>query len=424
MTTGIPILRALVIYGICVPLAVMVGYLLANPIDWGSLMFLLAVLVILSIPFLLKWHQAMLLFCWNAAAIAFFVPGRPGFWMVMAGTSLTISVLQRPILQRMKFVHVPSVAKPLLFLLLVTFVTARLTGGVGFRIFGGDTFGGRKYLDVMGAIVAYFALTAHRVPRHRAMLCCSLFLLGGVTHLIGSLIHVVNPAFYFIFWIFPAESQPGGGLFEGQRLPGLAAAAISLIFFLIARYGLRGVFLSGKTWRWLLVLSCTVLALFSGYRTIFLGLLLTISIMFYLEGMFKSRLLPVLALGGFLCLLLTLVFLPKMPPMVQRSLAFLPVEVDPEIRASVEETTNWRLQIWREVLPEVPKNLLLGKGYSLRPTDYLQQQSGLNQSYWNSMIAGDYHSGPLSVVVPFGLWGVLGFGWMLWAGARMLYRSK
>jgi hypothetical protein len=37
-------------------------------------------------------------------------------------------------------------------------------------------------------------------------------------------------------------------------------------------------------------------------------------------------------------------------------------------------------------------------------------------------IAGDYHNGLLSIVIPFGLYGVAAFFWLLIAGARFLYR--
>jgi hypothetical protein len=40
-----------------------------------------------------------------------------------------------------------------------------------------------------------------------------------------------------------------------------------------------------------------------------------------------------------------------------------------------------------------------------------------------SMVAGDYHSGPLSTIIPLGLWGAIGFLWLLAAGAKALYRN-
>lgn len=37
------------------------------------------------------------------------------------------------------------------------------------------------------------------------------------------------------------------------------------------------------------------------------------------------------------------------------------------------------------------------------------------------MLAGDYHNGPLSVLIPFGVWGALAFVWFLVASFRALY---
>jgi hypothetical protein len=38
-------------------------------------------------------------------------------------------------------------------------------------------------------------------------------------------------------------------------------------------------------------------------------------------------------------------------------------------------------------------------------------------------LAGDVHNGPLSVLIPFGLYGTLAFVWFLVAGLRVLHRN-
>jgi hypothetical protein len=38
-----------------------------------------------------------------------------------------------------------------------------------------------------------------------------------------------------------------------------------------------------------------------------------------------------------------------------------------------------------------------------------------------AVVAGDYHNGPLSVLIPFGIFGFIGFVWVLTAGGRLLY---
>ncbi len=36
-------------------------------------------------------------------------------------------------------------------------------------------------------------------------------------------------------------------------------------------------------------------------------------------------------------------------------------------------------------------------------------------------MVGDYHNGPLSVIIPFGIWGVIGWLWFLATATRALY---
>ena len=79
--------------------------------------------------------------------------------------------------------------------------------------------------------------------------------------------------------------------------------------------------------------------------------------------------------------------------------------------------------MWRLVLPEVPKYLLLGKGYSINAQDLAM--AGLSAGTEEDALAGtmmstDYHNGPLSLIIPFGLAGVAGFVWFLWAGCKVL----
>ena len=38
-----------------------------------------------------------------------------------------------------------------------------------------------------------------------------------------------------------------------------------------------------------------------------------------------------------------------------------------------------------------------------------------------SIVAGDYHNGPLTLIIPFGIWGILAFLWFLAASVRVLW---
>jgi len=56
MTNHATIIRSLIIYGICLPLAILLGYLLTTP-DTTTVSTIGIVLAILVIPILLRFHH-------------------------------------------------------------------------------------------------------------------------------------------------------------------------------------------------------------------------------------------------------------------------------------------------------------------------------------------------------------------------------
>ena len=77
-------------------------------------------------------------------------------------------------------------------------------------------------------------------------------------------------------------------------------------------------------------------------------------------------------------------------------------------------STEWRIDMWKAVLPSVPRYFFLGKGYGLDANDlYMSFESAYRQGEASatSQVAGDYHNGPLTLIIPLGIWGVIGFVW-------------
>src|ERR1035438_9894688 len=119
MANAPALFRSLLVYGFCLPLAVFLGYLLANPQDFATVTVVGFTFFVLVIPLLLRWHHAWLIATWNMTAMLFFLPGKPAVWMGLAAASFTICILQYALNRKMTFLHAPSVARPLLFLLVV-----------------------------------------------------------------------------------------------------------------------------------------------------------------------------------------------------------------------------------------------------------------------------------------------------------------
>ena len=112
---------------------------------------------------------------------------------------------------------------------------------------------------------------------------------------------------------------------------------------------------------------------------------------------------------------------------MQRTLAVVPfIKLDHFARDAAQDTTDWRIHMWQLVLPEVPKHLLLGKGLSMNAEEFaVVTGSGATggSDPVGAMMAGDYHNGPLSMIIPFGLAGVFGFLWLIIAGLKALYSN-
>jgi O-antigen ligase len=199
------------------------------------------------------------------------------------------------------------------------------------------------------------------------------------------------------------------------------------MYLMLMRYGLRGVLDITRPWRVVLFCSLFGSSLLGGYRSaVVLGLLL-LGFQFHFEGLFRTRFLLVFVLTGLLFGSFVAGFASRMPLSIQRSLSFLPIDVDREARMDARSTLDWRLQIWKTVIPEIPNYLLLGKGYGYSGVDaYLTQEAirrGLLNSTEETLIDGNYHNGILTLIIPFGIFGFLFALWFFASALRVLYRN-
>ncbi len=431
------LLRSLVVYAICVPLAVLVGYFLAsssNSLDYSTVIFFGIVGALLVLPIFLKWHHQLLVFSWGASITVFFIPGQPNFWIVMVVTSLGISILERILSPKTHFIRARQITWPLLTLAAVALFTAELTGGIGLRAMGSSVYGGKKYVTLFLGLASYFALTSRAIPPGKRKLYVALYLLGGVTAFIGDLFPISPRWLEPIFWVFRPGMQDDNPFELGvTRLGGIGAAAIAVYMWLIARFGLRGIFMGGKLWRPVLFGLMFVATLLGGFRSSLYLELVTFCLCFLLEGLYQTWLLAPLIIVSILGATAMVPLAAHLPFTFQRALAFLPLDLSADAKASAEDSTNWRINMWTALLhEEVPQHLLLGKGYAFSAEDYnemmnngaLAQAEGRFDAGQNGLaLAGDYHNGMLSIVIPFGIWGVLAFLWYGTAGLWAVYRN-
>jgi hypothetical protein len=426
--------RILIAYAIAIPLALILGYLVATP-DTASVAALALVLFCLALPVVIQWHHAVLIAAWNSAFMLGFIPGQPLIWLFLAALTFGMAAVNH-VAGLKTFLRAPELTKPLLFLVVVVVVTAKLRGGLGMQILGSGSYGGRKYIYLAGAILGYFALTAERIPIGKSQQTVKWFFLSCTTFALSNLIYFLGPTFYVLYYFVSADyamdqAKSDWGL-NVERFTGLGPFAIGLLSFVLARWGIRGAFEWNKPWRLFLLIAAITAGLFSGFRSgvAFLGVFFVVQ--FFVEGLWKTAFLPIFCLLAALCLTPMLLYANKMPDAVQRGLSIflvvLPLDIDPYVRAEAVNSTTWRYEMWREVVPEIPTYLLLGKGYAIDPVDlYLTEeasQAGLINNYETAVLSGNYHNGPLSVLLPFGMFGAIAFLWLLGAGVKVLYCNQ
>src|SRR5258708_40334973 len=127
MFKGSSLFSGLLVFGICVPVALFLGYLLATPSEATSMVWIALALFLLLLPLMLKWHHEALIISWNLALVAFFLPGSPPVGNLVVGLSLFFSRTKRTLLRRADAIHCPSVSVPSILLAAIVLITTQQT---------------------------------------------------------------------------------------------------------------------------------------------------------------------------------------------------------------------------------------------------------------------------------------------------------
>jgi hypothetical protein len=438
MTNPAALMRMLITYAICIPIAIAMGYILTdvgnNP-NYSNLFVVGLLIALVLSPIFIKWHYPILIFGLGCPITIFFLKGSPPLWQVVVIISLSIAIVERAANSKKRFISAPSIVWPLLFTAAMAFMTARLTGGIGLHTLGSGVGGGKKYVELFLGIATFFAMISHKIPRERRTLYLGLFILSGLPAFISDLGPILPKPLNYISYVIPSAALQAGQSWEigTTRLGAFGTSAGVVANFLLARYGLRGIFASGSAW-WRIPLFVLMLGLtmLGGFRNVIFSFALLCTLMFFMEGLHRTRLLPVFVFVGVVMACLLVPFANKLPFTFQRAISFLPVDVDQSVKMDAEGSSEWRFRMWHDLWPQVPQYLLLGKGYALSTTDFEMIGNGdfangveaqLDASEGSLAVSGDYHNGPLSTLIPFGIWGGITFLWFTLAGLRVMYRN-
>lgn len=290
-------------------------------------------------------------------------------------------------------------------LLALSIVQVYFRHPTGLNIFGADTVGGRPYFLSALVLVAGFVLGKYQVQAKELKWAIGLSALGS---LLGG----------------PLKALRGGGATNG--IEGMETVGTGLNggnggrFMAIIPYSIfLSQFIAAKInplkaichFLWLpLVLLSVMLAAASGFRNAIatIGLIYLIGI-FY-RGGFLHVLLASL-FGAFGLVLLALINLNfPLPGTIQRALSPLPGTWEERYVDAGDESTEWRVEMWKEALltDRWIENKILGDGlgFTREQLEMMnsitrgnqQGTSGLSFQQESLMISGSYHSGPVQTI--------------------------
>jgi O-antigen ligase len=433
------IFRGMVIGGICLVLALFLGYQLATPDDLTSLAWVAGILGFMLVPFLIRWHHPLTILCWNLPFVVFFLPGKLYIGIFVAGASLFVSLVSWTLQKkrRVLFIHSPGTTWPMIFLAVVVFVTMAATGGLHSRMFGANEWGATRYLFVIGGIIGYFALIAQPTPPNRATLMTVLYFLPGTLWVFSVIFALLGSAFQNLLILFPTSTVTESGFAttggELERFIGLNFMSLAFCWFMLARYGIRGIFDWHHPLRFGFFAAGAVLGLFGGFRSYIILFLIVFAVQFYYEKLFRTSLIWIILASGLVLGVFIVSFSDRLPLSFQRAISFVPgLKIDPLARFDAETTLQWRLDMWEVVAPLVPQYFFIGKGYGFDSSDLIlsaittekEMERGIHNPANDSlMITGDYHQGILTLIIPLGIFGVLAFAAFCWGGVRVLYAN-
>ncbi len=421
-------------FGVCLPFAVLLGYHLADIQDPVSKFVLAAAIAGLSSPLLIRWYHPLLVLSWNMTAQVAFLPGAPLLWAFLSFIGLFFAIVNRSINPDNKFVHVPSLILPMVFFACVIFLTAKVSGGINILALGATSSqGGRKYFYIIAAIAGFFGLTSISPSKDKAFIYVMLFYLSGMTSVLNLLAGWIGPAGDYIYYFFPGQPddpflQTQISIFGEKRIGEMMAPSFAIFSWMLAKHGIRGVFDLTKPFRLIIFLTAIFLGFLGGFRSHLIIVVMTFGILFFVERLWRTHVMLIVTTIAILLGVVLVTSADRLPTTIQRCFSFLPIEIDPIVKMQAESSSQWRIDLWKQVVEEVPVYFFKGKGYNISSDDlymavFNQNKMGAAGSANGAALAGDYHNGPLSLLIPFGIWGLVAFVWLAIAGMMYLYKN-
>ena len=149
-------------------------------------------------------------------------------------------------------------------------------------------YGGKAFAYIIIAVMGYFALSSVRIPKQRALLCVALFFFMTLTLTLSNVIYELGDKFWFLYLFVPVDYAIGQAQAdflstEVRRYGGVGFALMGVYFYMMIRYGIRGIFDITRPLRLLTLILIIACSIYGGYRSTVILYLLVFIFQFWFE---------------------------------------------------------------------------------------------------------------------------------------------
>jgi hypothetical protein len=314
----------------------------------------------------------------------------------------------------------------LIVLNLLLLLQAYIRNPAGMLMASSEIIGSRQYFTIILAFGAYLIMSHasanFKIVKWMVWVFAIPLILAGAIDAVTSLFPGISKFVYPFYSAVNIEGLVEGGSADSadKRITGLADVARPLILLLCSlRPPLTFLMPANPLLFGLFLLALLMIGL-SGFRSILIsatGHMAVASVLWRRKQ--DIAIMGAIALVGLFALTGLQVSGYQIPLPIQRTMSFIPfVEWDASAVAAADDSTQWRVDMWKEALASdrYIRNKFWGDGLGFRLEDFLAIQRAVlgwggafsqAQSNEAAMIKGSFHSGPLSTVRVVGAVGML-----------------
>jgi hypothetical protein len=318
----------------------------------------------------------------------------------------------------------------LMALFIANIVFTMVMRGAGMRSMGGGVYGGSIYIYLLIGLLFYFVAPLMIINKKQVnvifyggLLCSiipflvqmSVFFSGGATYYLANFI---DASLEIIGQAIQAGEEAGNVRWSETANLGRALMALALVVPSVRRHKAASGVLLGIS---------LLLALASGFRGRFIAMAAVLFMWLVYESKDRKHTLVVLMFLAVCAWGITLAALPFLPKTFQRAMSFLPLAGHViSGTAALQEagsSVDFRLGVWEMAWNNAPKYLLIGRGLASDITGYAWLQSEWYGSAEFFYHMHSYHSGPLSLLLDFGIFGFVLATAFMWAVCVKAWRG-